>query len=134
MNRGYKFISFILFSLATHVRADVIDLRENLFAKANTEEGLNEPAVRIDSQSNLHRSSLQYLVSASGTRLPIQFVSQTDPSRKTFIFIGGLDSDIETFSKLEEILLPLGYGSLRIELRGQGSLIAKPPNIESLSR
>ena len=123
MLQGFIILCFTL--IVVQAQAEDLSQREDLFAKADIQQvNLSEAAVRLN-KDNLDRSSIQYLLSASGARLPVHYIAQTDISKMTFVFIGGFDSDIDTFTEIEEILLPLGYGAVRLELPGQGELISR---------
>ncbi len=129
MLRGYFF--FILCIFASYSHADDLGGRGDMLARAETG---GESAVRLANKNNSDRSSVQYILSASGAKLPVHFMPQNDVSKVTFVFVGGLDSDIDTFTEVEQILLPLGYGAVRLELLGQGELISKNgPNIDPLA-
>ena len=131
MLRGFIILCFTFF--IAQVQAEELSRRDDLFAKADIQQvNLSEAAVRLN-KNNFDRSSIQYLLSASGTRLPVHYIAQTDISKMTFVFIGGFDSDLNTFTEIEEILLPLGYGVVRLELPGQGNLISKNPIIDPIT-
>ena len=125
------FIYCLLFWTGT-VHADDINLRENLFARVSAQDALLELAVRVDAKTKIDRSSNLSLMSPSNVKLPIHFVPASDSSKSTLVFVGDCNSNIDTFTKLEEFFLSLGYGSLRLELRGQGELLSQSQSLEPI--
>ena len=93
---------------------------------ANAPQASEEAAVRVE-KTTIPHLDIQYIPATSGVTLPIHFVPPSNPVKNTFVFIGGLDSDIESFDHVADLLLPLGYGVLQLELNGQGELISKSP-------
>ncbi len=140
MGMGFKVLILYSCLLGILAQAEEINIHENLFAKTNLQNELREEAVRIETSTNNDPSNdpahdptaVLYLLSASGKRLPVHFVEPSDRKKVSFVFIGGLDSDIDSFKKIEDGLIPLGYGSIRIELKGQGRLVSNSPLIEPI--
>jgi len=77
-------------------------------------------------------SPKQYLSVPSGVKMPVIYHPQNQDSGVTFVMVGGLDSNIETFKKTSEILEAKNEGTLRLELDGQGELIGHAGNLQPI--
>ncbi len=100
-----------------------------LFSQA---EQTPETGVRVEPTSLPPHRAVEHINAASGVSIPIQFTAPNNPSKVIFVFVGGLDSDIESFDRVAELLRPFGYGTLQLELNGQGELISKSPIVQNI--
>ncbi len=118
---------FLLFILTTLSVVHAYSDETTQFASAP--QASEEAAVRVE-KTTPPRLDVQYIPAASGVNLPVHFVAPSNLAKSIFVFIGGLDSDIESFDHVADLLLPLGYGILQLELEGQGELISKSPILQ----
>lgn len=70
-------------------------------------------------------AKIDHILVNENLALPVRFHPPSTPGLPVLLFIGGLNSEIDTFEDVVHHMRNYGYGTIEIELRGQGSLMVQ---------